>query len=205
MVLNNTISIPALATELGKTAVERKLPNGSVVNQLTWEGADLVAIAAKLHNLSATLSEVVDIDGAAPAWLVTALCHEVHPRHARLNSPDGFIAVGCPSPMGDGYGCGWSVTELATLRDRRCVNVEFTLDPSVPLAPAALDEIRPPAVGLGDVVVLSGRGPNWLVASLAMSYHGRSAAVATFQPGTGATVAWTHVADVPLGSLIAVQ
>lgn len=206
MVLNgNVLSIPALAAALGKAATPKNLPNGKTVTQVNWDGADLVPVADLLHHQSAAMPEVVDIDGAAPAWLVAALCHECHPRSVRLNSPDGFVAVGCQTPAGTGTGCGWSVTELSSLDERRCIKVEFALDPSVPLKAEALDTIVPPAVGLGDVVVLSGRGPNWLMASLAMAYHGRAAAVATFQPGTGATICWTHVQDVALGSLIAVQ
>lgn len=198
---NNVLSIPALAAVLGKTPVKRTLPNGKEVEQIVWEGNDLPAIAGLLHNQSATLPEVVDIDGAAPAWLVSALAHECHPRSVRLNSPDGYIAVGCKRPVGDGEGCGWSKTVIGMVGNgRRLIKVEFQLDPSVPLSPAALDAIAPPGgLFLDDVVVISGRGPNWLVASIAMSYHGRAAAVACFQPGTGATVAWTHVSDVPLG------
>lgn len=196
------LSIPGLAETLGKEPVERTLPNGKVVQQIVWEGADLALIAELLHNGSASLPEVVDIDGAAPAWLVSALAHECHPRHVRLNSPDGFIAVGCKRPGGEGAGCGWTKTEISTVgNDRRLIKVEFQLDPSVPLTPAALDMIAPPAVELGDVVVISGRGPNWLTASVVMSYHGRAAAVSCFQPGTGATVAWTHTFDVPLGTV----
>lgn len=210
MFLNeNVLSIPALATALGKSPVERTLPNGKVVKQLCWEGSDLVGIAGLIHNTSAAMPAVVNIDGAAPAWLVSALVHEAHPRSCALNSPDGYIAVGCKAPAGTGEGCGWTVSEMPMVISqvgvRRCVKVEFALDPSTPLSPVALDALAPPEVGLSDVVVLSGRGPNWLVASLAMAYHGHVAACACFQPGTGATVAWTHVADVPLGSVIVVE
>lgn len=195
-----TIVISALAAELGKVEMERTLPNGKVVKQIVWEGNDLKKIAELLHNKSATLPEIVDIDGAAPAWLVAALVHECHPRSVRLNSPDGYIAVGCKRPAGEGAGCGWSKTEIGTAGDgRHLIKVEFQLDPSVPLAPAALGTITPPEVEMADAIVLSGRGPNWLTASIAMAYHGRAAAVASWQPGTGATVAWTHVQDVPLG------
>jgi CRISPR-associated Csx3 family protein len=202
----NVIKISVLVQELGKKSESRALPNGKVVEQVVWEGSDLIKIAELLHNTSATLPQVVDIDGAAPAWLVSALAHECHPKHVRLNSPDGFIPVGCQRPQGDGSGATWTVTELGEAGNgRRLVKVEFELDPSQPLSPAALDDIAPPEVGLGDVAVLSGRGPNWLVASIAMAYHGRAAAVAPFQPGTGATVAWTHVSDVGLGEVIPVQ
>ncbi|MDP3093214.1 MAG: CRISPR-associated protein Csx3 [bacterium] len=195
-----TIVISALAAEIGKVEVERTLPNGVVVRQIVWEGSDLPAIAGLLHNQSAEMADPVDIDGAAPAWLTAALAHECHPRSVRLNSPDGFIAVGCRRPKGEGAGCGWTRIEIGTAGDgRKLIKVEFQLDPSIPLAPAALGTITPPEVEMADVVVLSGRGPNWLTASIAMAYHGRAAAVACWQPGTGATIAWTHVQDVPLG------
>jgi CRISPR-associated Csx3 family protein len=202
----NVVKISRLAEMLGKKAESRTLPNGRVVEQIVWEGSDLKKVAEVLHNQSANLPEMVDIDGAAPAWLVSALAHECHPNHVRLNSPDGYVAVGCRRPESDGSGATWTVEEMGTAGNgRRLVRVEFQLDPSKPLSPAALDDITPPEVGLRDVVVLSGRGPNWLVASVAMSYHGRAAAVAPFQPGTGATVSWTHVSDVGLGEVISVQ
>lgn len=202
----NVFSIPALAQELGKQEQERALTSGKVVRQIIWTGEDLVQIAAMLHDRSAELPDPTDIDGAAPAWLVAALVHECHPRSVRLNSPDGFIAIGCKRPVGDGEGCGWTRTEIGVAgKDRKLFKVEFQLNPSVPLAPAALNTISPPEVEFADVVVISGRGPNWLTASIAMAYHGRAAALACFQPGTGATICWTHVADVSLGHVFEVR
>lgn len=196
--------IPALAQALGKEPVERTLPNGRVVSQIVWEGADLVAISRLLHNRSGELPECVDIDGPAPAWLVTALVHELHPRTVRLNSPDGFVPVGCRRPKGAGSGenLEFSVEE----RDGGWLMVTCQqADPSVPLDPADLGNITPPEVPMGARVILSGRMPNWLAASLAMAYHGRARAVALFQPGVGATVAWTHSKSVLLGAIIPVS
>lgn len=206
IIIGSTLTIDALAQALGKQKIERELPDGRKVIQLVWEGSDLHLIADLLHNRSAELPQVVDIDGPAPAWLVTALAHEVHPSYARLNSPDGFVPVGCGgNPAGDGEGIAWTKTEIGTVGNgRKLVKVEFQIDPSRPFNKEDLLKVIPPAVGLSDVVVLSGRGPNWLVASIAMAYHGRSAACAPFQPGTGSTVAWTHVADVPLGDIITI-
>jgi CRISPR-associated Csx3 family protein len=200
------LTVAAVAVALGKEETEKVLPGGRNVKQINWESGDLVAIADLLHNRSSEFPEVVDIDGPGPAWLHTALVHEVHPREARLNSPDGFIAIGCQRPAGDGAGVQqWTRTEVAVAGNgRKVCKVEFQLDPSVPFSAEPLKDVVPPEVQMGDVVVISGRGPNWLVASIAMAYHGRSAACATFQPGTGATVAWTHVQDVPLGSVIPV-
>ena len=196
---DGVITVAALAAALGKTAVERALPNGKVIPQIVWEGADLVRIAELLHNRSAEMPEVVRIDGPAPAWLVASLTHECHPRMVALNSADGFVNVGCRRPSGGGEGINFKVE---TRPDDWKV-VTFELDPSVPLSPADLDRIAPPDLGtLDSKVILSGRGPNWLFASLAMAYHGRAAAVACFQPGTGSTVVWTHTQSVVLGDNI---
>lgn len=192
------LTVSAIASAIGKVEAEKTLPNGRVVKGIDWAGEDLPKIADLLHNLSAFMPECVDIDGAGPAWLMSAIAHECHPRAVRLNSPDGYVGVGCQKPSGSGEGLaftmkagpgGWTV-------------VEYALDPSRPMSPSELDGIAPPMVGLSDRVILSGRGPNWLMASLAMSYHGRCQACATFQPGVGSTVCWTHTAKVALGTLI---
>lgn len=195
-----TLFIPALAQALGKEPTKRTLPNGREVEQIVWEGGDLIAVSRLLHNCSADLPEAVDIDGPAPAWLVAALCHELHPRHCRVNSPDGFVAVGCRRPEGAGSGenLRFAVAESAGWH---VVHVEQA-DPSVPLDPAKLAGVVPPEVPMGAKVILSGRMPNWLAASLAMAYHGRAKGVALYQPGTGATVAITHSPEVELGSVV---
>jgi CRISPR-associated Csx3 family protein len=198
---NDVLSIPDLAQALGKEPVKRTLPNGSVVEQIVWEGGDLPKIAQLLHNRSGDMPEHVKIDGPAPAWLVAALAHECHPRAVSLNSPDGFVPVGCRRPEGPGAGANliFSVEE----KDNGWLLVICRLtDPAVPLSPSDLAHIVPPAVPMGAKVILSGRMPNWLAASLAMAYHGIAKAVALFQPGTGATVAWTHSKEVRLGEVI---
>ena len=192
------LEITGLAKALGKKEEEKTLPNGRVVNQITWEGSDLVKIAELLHHTSGEMPEVVRINGAAPAWLVSALVHECHPRAVELNSPDGYIGVGGQKARGEGKGIDFLVEN----REDGWVQVTFTLNPSIPLSAEMLDSIAPPELPMGSKVILSGRGPNWLVASLAMGYHGRAKAVACFQPGTGATVCWTHSDKIGLGELI---
>ncbi|MFZ2192659.1 MAG: CRISPR-associated protein Csx3 [Candidatus Moraniibacteriota bacterium] len=166
--------------------------------QYTWTGADLHKVAEALHNNVAEMPEVVRVDGAAPAWLVAAIVHECHPREVELNSPDGYIRVGCRKPEGTGSGIAFNVSD----REDGWVGIEAVLDPSKPLAPSALIEIAPPLLPMSSKVVLSGRIPNWLAASLVISYHGATKAVACFQPGVGSTVCMTHSADVELGTLI---
>lgn len=198
----NTLSINGLAQEMGKDPVERTLPNGRVVNQIVWKGEDLPKLANMLHSKSGEMPDPVNIDGAAPAWMVSGLTHMCHPRSVAVNSPDGFIPIGCKRPEGEGYGPnlefssedrnGW---KLITCQQK---------DPSIPLDPDDLDKTAPPEVdpSLKDKVILNGRMPNWLAASLTMSYHGKAQAVALNQPGTGATVAWTHSKNVKLGDVI---
>jgi CRISPR-associated Csx3 family protein len=197
----DVLSIAGLAEALGKSLQERELPNGKVIKQLLWEGNDLIEIAKLLHNRINDLPKIVKIDGAAPAWLATGIVHECHPRMAALNSPDGYIEVEGHRARGNGEGpVGFSVRPHAT--EEGWTVVEFTLDPSVPLDPKCLGEVVPPELPMGAKVVISGRGPNWLVASIAMGYHGRTAAVACFQPGTGSTVCMTHTASIALGSIV---
>lgn len=198
---DNILSIPALAAALDKEPVKRVLPNGREVEQIVWEGSDLVSIARLLHNNSTDMPEHIKIDGPAPAWLVTALVHECHPRAVSLNSPDGFVPVGCRRPEDNGTGPNLTFSVEEKDDGWMLVTCQQT-DPSVPLAPADLAEVVPPAVPMGTKVILSGRMPNWLAASLAMAYHGTARAVALFQPGVGATIAWTHSQDVRLGDVI---
>ncbi|HOV79868.1 MAG TPA: CRISPR-associated protein Csx3 [Bacillota bacterium] len=195
------LSIPALAQALGKEPVQRTLPNGHVVSQIVWQGSDLADISRLLHNVSGDLPEHVKIDGPAPAWLVTALAHECHPRAVSLNSPDGFVPVGCRRPEGVGSGKNLEF-RVEEGPDGWLLVTCQQADPSIPLDPADLTNVTPPVVPMGAKIILSGRMPNWLAASLAMAYHGTAKAIALFQPGTGATIAWTHSKECALGDVV---
>ena len=193
------IEISDLAKMLGKESVEKTLPNGRVINTIEWKGDDLKDISKLLHNQEK--AEIVQINGAAPAWLVAALAHECHPSLAEINSPDGYVLAQCnkPSEKPEGANLEWSVNKV---RQGLSIVTVQQKDPSVPLTPKDLINWTPPKVDFSDIVVLSGRMPNWGMAALAMAYHGNCKAVSLFQPGIGATVALTHSADVELGRVI---
>lgn len=192
------INISKLAEAIGKVSEEITLPNGKVVSSIKWDGSDLSLVSKHLHNTY--MGSVVQVDGAAPAWLVAAITHELHPSEVELNSPDGYVRIGCQKPHGEGSG---ENLEFATTREGNILTVTCQQkDPSIPLSPAYLWAVTPPECNMGDTVILSGRMPNWLTCSLAMSYHGRAKAVACFQPGVGSTVCWTHSQDVALGSVL---
>lgn len=195
----DVLSIAGLAEALGKTQEERVLPNGKKVSQIVWAGEDLTKIAELIHNNVEKFPTHVKIDGFCPNFLAVALVHELHPLGVSINSPDGYVAVGCQLPDGNGRGISFEVKEKGS----GWKEVIFILDPSKPLKPSQLEEIAPPVMPMGSKIVVNGRGPNWLTASIAMAYHGVQKAVATFQPGTGYTVAMTHSAEVELGSTIA--
>jgi len=202
IVQDAVLDISELAGTLGKKEKDITLPNGRTFSSISWEGADLPKISSLLHNDSANLPEVVKINGRAPAWLVTALAHECHPKAVALNSPDGYIGVGCqkPAKKASGENLEFKVEDMGD-----CVRVTCQQEnPDLPLDPQDLDSVVPPEVPMGSIVVLSGRMPNWLVASLAMSYHGVKA-VACFQPGVGATISITHSSQIRLGSLIKIS
>lgn len=187
---NGLVEIATLAETFGKTKNER--------GQYMWDGSDLSKVAEILHHRSGDMPEVVKVNGAAPAFLTSAITHECHPREVELNSPDGYVRVGCRKPEGNGIGISFK-TET---REDGWTLVSYELNPSVPLKSVDLIDIAPPLLPMGSKVIISGRGPNWLTASLVMSYHGSTKAVATFQPGVGATVAMTHSAEVELGTLV---
>lgn len=201
---NNVLTIEEVARMIQKEPETRTLPDGRVVSGLLWKGEDLVAIARVLHNRSAEFPEVVHLDGPAPAWLITALVHELHPRFVRVNSPDGFVAIGCQKPSGEGSGPNLRF-EVRPGPDGFVVVHAEALDPSEPFSPEDLDKVVPPAVKFGSRVIISGRLPHWMTASLAMAYHGIAKAIACYQPGVGATVAITHSREVRLGEVIPLE
>lgn len=201
--MTTRIEISNLAETLGKTATTKTLPNGKVISSVQWDGSDLVEVARLLHNEEK--SEIVEVNGGAPAWLVAAIAHECHPSIIAVNSPDGYVTASCGDPAATptGNNLSWEVIELGEGVVR--VNVQQT-DPSIPLSPADLAGWCPPVVPFGTkTVVLSGRMPNWGMTALAMSYHGKCGSCALFQPGVGATVVWTHTQDIRLGELLPME
>ncbi len=194
------INIQSLAEQLGKSPQKRVLPNGKEIEQITWEGNDLKEINHLLHNKTAEFPEHIKIDGAAPAWLVAGLCHELHPCSCSINTPQGYVPVGCKSPRGEGFGDnlqfnlkeadGWTIVEA------------IQKDSSTPLDLSKLTDMEPPELPMGSKIILSGRMPNVVMCNLANAYQHQSKAIGFYQPGTGATIAITHDPSIELGSCI---
>jgi len=197
------IMVNELAAQVGINVVAGK--------PATWSPGDLDAVDLICHTLSAQRPGDDDgkyiLDGVAPGWLGVAVVHGLHPQAVCLNDPRlGAVEIPKLSPFGQGSDhLTWKVTET---RDFNLVQFEIpggTLDVSV------LPDIVPPLVRGDKGVLLNGRGPNWLLAALAMGYH-VTRWVATFQPATPPQVqppapaqyitCMTHVANVKLGTTI---
>jgi len=81
--------------------------------------------------------------------------------------------------------------------------VEFDLDGGM-ASPEMLVTMRPPEINHRHGVIISGRGPVWLFATLVHHYH-PSAWLATFDPRLGAVVVESHHVNAPeVGSIVEV-
>lgn len=194
--MKTTLTLASLATNIGKTEEVIPLPNGSSRTGLNWKGEDLLVLDAHLRTHGFGRDSHVVFDGAMPAFIGLALVHGVHPGFSSLNDPRlGEVAIPQLTPAGKGSGLNsWKVTDNGDH-----FLVEF--DCGATFDVASLAGVVPPDLS-GKGIVLSGRGPNWLTVAIAMSYHAKAPWVACFQPGIGATVAMTHVPEMPLGTLI---
>lgn len=195
---NETINIPKLANLCNKTPAKRTLPNGKEVEQITWEGSDMKTINQLLHNTDKP--EHVKIDGAAPAWLVAGICHELHPSSCSVNTPQGYMPVGCRPPNGAGSG---ENLQFQTKQSGDWTVIEASqTDSSIPLDLSKLSDMEPPEIEMGSKVILSGRMPNVAMCSMANAYQHKAKAIGFYQPNVGATVSITHDPSVELGSIV---
>lgn len=198
MINNDILNISDLADACSKAPIKRTLPNGKEIEQITWEGSDMKTINQLLHEKDKP--EHVKIDGAAPAWLVAGICHELHPSSCSVNTPQGYMPVGCKPPNGAGSGENlqfqskqsgdWTVIEVSQK------------DSSIPLDLNKLSDMEPPEIEMGSKVILSGRMPNVAMCSMANAYQHKAKAIGFYQPNVGATVSITHDPEIELGSVV---
>ncbi len=197
-----TINTNKLAEELGIKPQKRTLPNGREVEQVVWDQENLLKAVEKIKHLSGE-GKTVRIDGPAPAWLVSAFTHIVHPCSVNVYVPQigkdvpvGALKHGKQNPDGE---VKFNVTEKGN-----SVLVEYEMD--LPEGITTYDEnnlskVVVPEVAQGKAVYLSGRGPNYLTVSIAESYAHTNSSVSLNQPGTGYTCSITHSREKKLGDL----
>ena len=198
----NTIDIAQLGAEIGMEAKEQTLPNGKVVKSLVWDQENLLKAVNAVKHLSEE-GKPVRITGAAPAWLVSALTHTVHPCPVGVYMPQigkdvdiPQLAHGEANPEGE---VAFKATEKGD-----AVLVEYNMD--LPEGITTYDEnnlskVVVPEVAQGKAVYLSGRGPNYLTVAIAEAYAHTNSSVSLFQPGVGYTCSITHSRSKRLGDL----
>ena len=198
----NTIDIAKLASEIGMEPKEQSLPNGKVVNSLVWDQENLLKAVDKVKNLSEE-GKKVRITGAAPAWLVSALTHTVHPCPVCVYMPQinkdveiPVLAHGETNPEGE--------VAFKTTEKGDAILIEYNMD--LPEGITTYDEknlskVVVPEIKQGKAVYISGRGPNYLTTAIAEAYAHTNSSVSLFQPGVGYTCSITHSRNKKLGDL----
>lgn len=198
----NTIDIAKLGAEIGMEAKEQKLPNGKVVNQLVWDQENLLKAVSAIKHLAED-GKPVSITGVAPAWLVSALTHTVHPCPVSLYQPAVGKDIDIPQLA---HGDANSEGEVAfkTTEKGNSVLVEYNMN--LPEGITTYDEnnlskVVVPEIAQGKAVYLSGKGPNYLTVAIAEAYAHTNSSVSLFQPGVGYTCSITHSRSKRLGDL----
>lgn len=196
------IDIAKLGASIGMEVKEQTLPNGKVVKALVWDQENLLKAVKEVKYLSEE-GKPVRITGAAPAWLVSALTHTVHPCPVGLYMPQigkdveiPQLAHGEANPDGE---VAFKVTQKGD-----SILIEYNMD--LPEGITTYDEnnlskVVVPEVEQGKAIYISGRGPNYLTVAIAEAYAHTNSSVSLFQPGVGYTCSITHSRAKRLGDL----
>lgn len=199
----NVIDIRKLGLSIGMEEKEQTLPNGKVVKTLVWDQENLLKAVNAVKHLSEE-GKPVRITGPAPAWLVSALTHTVHPCPVGVYMPQIGKDVDIPklahgeiNPEGE---VGFKVVEKGD-----AVLIEYNME--LPEGITTYDEnnlskVVVPEIPEGKEVYISGRGPNYLTVAIAEAYAHTNSSVSLFQPGIGYTCSITHSRAKKLGDLI---
>ncbi len=199
----NTIDIAQLGLEIGMEAKEQTLPNGKVVKSLVWNQENLLKAVNAIKHLSEE-GKPVRITGAAPAWLVLALTHTVHPCPVSVYMPQIGKDVDIPQ-LAHGEQNSEGEVAFKTTEKGDSILIEYNMD--LPEGITTYDErnlpkVVVPEVAQGKAVYLSGRGPNYLTVAIAKAYAHTNSSVSLFQPGVGYTCSITNSSAKRLGDLI---
>ncbi len=198
----NLIDIAKLGAKIGMVPQEKTLPNGKVVKSLVWDQENLLKAVAEVKHMSSEGKPVV-INGAAPAWLVSALTHMMHPCLVKVYVPQIGKSVDIPK-LEHGKTNPDGEVAFKTTEKGDAVLVEYEMD--LPEGFTTYDEanlpkVVVPEVSNGKAVYISGRGPNYLTTAIAEAYAHTNSSVSLFQPGIGYTCSITHSRAKRLGDL----
>lgn len=194
----NTIDIAKLGEKIGMEAKEQELPNGKVVKSLVWNQENLQKAVKEVKNLSGE-GKPVRITGAAPAWLVSALTHTVHPCPVSVYMPQIGKDIEIPQ-LSHGKENPEGEVSFKTTQKGDAILIEFSMNCDV-YDENNLSKVVTPEVEQGKAIYISGRGPNYLTVAIAEAYAHTNSSVSLFQPGVGYTCSITHSRSKTLGDL----
>lgn len=199
---NNIIDIQELGAKIGMEEKEQKLPNGKVINTLLWDQENLLKAVKEVSHFSEEGKSVI-ITGAAPAWLVSALTHAVHPCPVSVYVPQIGKNVDIPNLI-QGEKNPEGEVNFKVAKKGESILVEYNME--LPEGFTSYDEnnvtkVVVPEIPQGKDVYISGRGPNYLTVAIAEAYAHTNSSVSLFQPGIGYTCSITHSRNKKLGDL----
>lgn len=189
------IDVASLRSDLPTTQVERHLPSGQTITTTNLDRSAVPGLYEKIANQPHY--HEVWLDGPTNSWEIVALACALDAADVpgiRYNSPNGFVELQ-KLPISDEPGISasgweWNVSERVMENGQKITVVEVAHNPDVPIHPDSLHTTTLPRVEADSIVVLGGKIPQWLRASIALGYVDNCAAIAAFIPGEGSTVAW---------------
>ena len=149
--------------------------------------------------------EDIKIDGRARSWEYAAIAFASYRSGARsvsFYSPDGYVSL----KSGEYEDANriehdeYDTTRQAV--DSHTVHIEVRLNVAK-VNPDILNELTIPTVDSSKTIIISGRMPMWLAASVALSYKDAVEKIAYFVPGQEAPVVWARD-ESDLGSVVSI-
>ena len=176
-----------IAKGLGRVEKSKTLPNGAEVKTIEFEPED----AKALYEVMAGVVEgkTVKIDGFVKGWEFTAMTFAALHNGAQevmQNSPNGYVAV---QPLEIGAPVTNGIRFETHVRPDGAAFVDVLLDG--PIDPNVMERLVVPEID-SDSVIISGKIPHWLRASVGVTYASVCGEVAVFTPGEGNTVVWSR-------------
>ncbi len=179
-----------IAKGLGRVEKTKTLPNGAEVKAIEFEPEDAAALYEVMKDV--VEGKTVKIDGFVRGWEFTAMTFAALANGAKSieqNSPNGYVPV-TSLEMSEHKTDG--VRYEMTQREDGRVFIDVVLDG--PIDPEIMNTLSIPELDAQSVII-SGKIPHWLRASIAVSYARTCDEIAVFTPGEGNTIVWSRTGE----------
>lgn len=168
-----------------------------------WDQPSAQSVAKIIRDEYSSKGEPILVNGAGPAWLMSAITHAAHPCEVSLYDPKlgkGIdipkLAHGEPNPDAD--------IQFTVTTGKDCVKLEWSIDtPSGVYDMNKLKDLVVPEIPNGKSLVISGRGPNPVAVAIAEAYAHTAPDISFYQPQLGGyTCGITHDPNINIGDFI---